>query len=102
METFTRKKPTDEMFSGKMDLRSWVNKNLHCSFLQVVDNKLMETVDDEHIHAEEQCVASILDLALDCSMDSPAERITMKEAVHRLEQIKLMFQMSTEAEVSKR
>ncbi|KAL8134116.1 hypothetical protein AgCh_009255 [Apium graveolens] len=102
METFTRKKPTDEMFSGKLNLRSWVNKNLRCSFLQVVDNKLMETVDDEHIHAEEQCVVSILDLALDCSRDSPAQRITMKETVHRLEQIKLMFQMSINAEVSKR
>ncbi|KAH9778840.1 hypothetical protein KPL71_007487 [Citrus sinensis] len=28
METFTRKKPTDEMFTGEMSLRRWVKESL--------------------------------------------------------------------------
>lgn len=99
MEAFTRKKPTDEMFSGKMNLRSWVNENLHGSFHQVVDNKLMARV-DEHTYAEEHCVTSVLDLALECSINSATERITMKQALHRLEKIRVMFQTSTYPEVS--
>ena len=75
-----------------MSLRSWVKKNVHCCLLEAVDSKLMETV-EEHKYAE-KCVTAILELALDCSVDSAAERITMKEAGHRLGKIRLMLQMT--------
>ncbi|KAM7519089.1 hypothetical protein LguiB_018051 [Lonicera macranthoides] len=41
METLTRKKPTDEMFSDEMTMRSWVYEASFCSIVQVVDANLI-------------------------------------------------------------
>ncbi|XP_059664307.1 receptor kinase-like protein Xa21 [Cornus florida] len=87
METFTRKKPTDEMFDGEMNLKRWVGDSLiHGSITEVVDSNLLG--EDEHDTEKEQCVSSILALAVDCSADLPWERISMKDVVVRLGKIK--------------
>ena len=90
MEIFTRKKPTDELFSSEMSLRSWVNEALHGSVLQVADINLLGSW-DENLSTKQLCLSSILGLALDCSKDSPTERITMEDVVVRLEKIKSML-----------
>ena len=57
MEAFTGKtgkKPTDGMLCGKMSLRSWVKKNVHCCLLEAVDSRLMERV-EEHKKCREMC-----------------------------------------------
>lgn len=95
METFTRKKPTDKMFSSDMSMRNWVNDALHGSLFQVVDTNLL-TGEEEHLPAKKQCMSSIFALALDCSTDSHVERISMDEVVVRLQKIKIMLQESTE------
>lgn len=91
MEVFTRKKPTNEMFSGEMSLKSWVSQLL-CSgsLLSAVDSNLLRN-EDENFAAKEQCVLSVLHLALDCSKDQPRERIDMEDAVARLEKVRTVF-----------
>ncbi|XP_059650564.1 probable LRR receptor-like serine/threonine-protein kinase At3g47570 [Cornus florida] len=89
METFTRKKPTEEMFAGEMSLKRWVNDALDSSIIAVVDSNLMGR--EEHFSVKEQYVSSILGLAMECSNDSPEERINMKEALVRLKKIKVSF-----------
>ncbi|KAK1371877.1 receptor kinase-like protein Xa21 [Heracleum sosnowskyi] len=93
METFTRKKPTDEMFSEEMSLRNWVNVALHDSIYDVVDKNLVAN-DSEHLPAKEQCVSSILSLALDCTTIYAAERPTIEDVVVRLQKIRAIFQES--------
>lgn len=62
METFTRKRPTDEMFFGEINLRSWVNEALHGSSIQVLDTNLIKK-DDVHssvIYTGSNCIDQVL------------------------------------------
>ncbi|KAA8535560.1 hypothetical protein F0562_030554 [Nyssa sinensis] len=65
METFTKRKPTEEMFTENSSLR-----------------------EDEMGGAEQICIASVIELALDCSRETPKERIKMQEVVVRLKKTK--------------
>ncbi|KAA8538578.1 hypothetical protein F0562_028228 [Nyssa sinensis] len=90
METFTRKKPTDELFSEEMSLKHWVNEALHGSIIEAVDTNLIGS-EDEHFYAKKLCLSSILGLAMDCSTDSPEERINMQDVLARLQKIKIAY-----------
>ncbi|KAK9056075.1 hypothetical protein SSX86_027162 [Deinandra increscens subsp. villosa] len=87
LETFTRKKPTDEMFCGELSLRSWVLEATHRSVFEVVDEDLI----NEHLYAKQESLASIFNLAMDCTSDSPSLRTNMKETVVMLRKIQKNF-----------
>ncbi|ONI10732.1 hypothetical protein PRUPE_4G064400 [Prunus persica] len=97
METFTRRKPTDEMFVGEMNLKQWIANSLllpDAKMDEVVDANLLgigtEQEDDDHVRKRD-CISSIMRLALACCAESPEERISMKEAVATLNKIKNKF-----------
>ncbi|WRX28489.1 Serine-threonine/tyrosine-protein kinase [Theobroma cacao] len=90
METFTRKKPTDEMFVEETSLKCWVEESLPYAVVHVVDTNLLNNGKSESLAANE-CVLSILQLALECSMELPEKRIDMKQVVARLKKIKVTF-----------
>ncbi|XP_038998618.1 probable LRR receptor-like serine/threonine-protein kinase At3g47570, partial [Hibiscus syriacus] len=95
METVTRKKPTDEMFTGERSLKSWVKESISSTLLnQVVDMNLLSTNGREH-SAANNCTLSILQVALECSAESPDERLNTKEIVTKLEKIKTKFLKNT-------
>ncbi|KAM7515069.1 hypothetical protein LguiA_004652 [Lonicera macranthoides] len=94
METFTRKKPTDEMFSDILTMRSWVYEASLGSIVQVVDANLIGK-EDESFLAKKECATSILHLALDCSRNIPTQRISMEDVVVRLNKIKITFLTNT-------
>ncbi|KAG7959954.1 hypothetical protein I3843_10G095500 [Carya illinoinensis] len=86
METFTRKKPTDDMFVGEMSLKRWVNEALPISTIDIVDASLLG---NERYHvALEECISSIMGLALDCCAELPKQRTNMKIALATLKKIK--------------
>ncbi|KAJ0052643.1 hypothetical protein Pint_02883 [Pistacia integerrima] len=89
METFTRKRPTDEIFDGETCLRSWIGESL-------LDNSIIEVVDRDLVSREEmdfssreECLLCILNLAMDCTADLPEKRIDMKNVVSRLVKIRV-------------
>lgn len=89
METFTKKKPTDEIFGDEMSLRSWVRHSLlHCSISEVTDPSLLEKEEKHFFATREQCVSLIFSLAMDCTVDLPEKRINMKNVVSRLIRIR--------------
>ncbi|CAI9755949.1 unnamed protein product [Fraxinus pennsylvanica] len=91
LEMYTMKKPTDEMFDEQMSLKSWVSQSLNENRItEVVDTNLLGR-EDENFSKTEQCVSSTLALAIECSIDSPTERINMREVVARLQKIKAVF-----------
>ena len=90
METFTRKKPTDESFVGEMSLKCWVKESLPSALTEVVDNNLLNNGERGYT-ARRDCALSILQLALECSEEVPNERIDMKEVVAMLKKIKIKF-----------
>ncbi|XP_071726554.1 uncharacterized protein [Rutidosis leptorrhynchoides] len=84
LETFTRKKPTDEMFCGELRLRSWVLEATQRSIFEVVDTNL---ISGNISTKEEESLASIFNLAMDCTSDLSSRRINMEETVVRLSKI---------------
>ncbi|XP_027161639.1 probable LRR receptor-like serine/threonine-protein kinase At3g47570 isoform X2 [Coffea eugenioides] len=86
METFTRVKPTDEMFSRDLILKSWVEDSLPDAF-QVIDANLIRQ-EDEHFTDKMKCVIFIMKLALNCCRESPGERMNMKDVLVELKKIK--------------
>ncbi|XP_052289843.1 probable LRR receptor-like serine/threonine-protein kinase At3g47570 isoform X5 [Citrus sinensis] len=87
METFTKKKPTDEIFVGELSLKRWVNDLLPTSLEEVVDKTLLSG-EEKHSLGKEQCLLSIFSLALECTMESPEKRINAKDIVTGLLKIK--------------
>ncbi|XP_059436696.1 probable LRR receptor-like serine/threonine-protein kinase At3g47570 [Corylus avellana] len=87
METFTRKKPTDDMFAGEMSLKRWVEDLLPLSEIEVVDANLGGTEG----HSAMDCISSIMRLALDCCAESPGQRIDMKNVSITLNKVKFKF-----------
>ncbi|KAK8706153.1 hypothetical protein V6N13_049728 [Hibiscus sabdariffa] len=85
-----RKKPTDEMFSEEMSLRSLVKETLPSMLNQAGDTNLLSTTERKHLAAN-KCALSILQVALECSVEIPCERLDMKEVVTNLEKIKVSF-----------
>ncbi|GAY68466.1 hypothetical protein CUMW_264350 [Citrus unshiu] len=87
METFTGKKPTDEIFNGEMTLKHWVNDWLPISTMEVVDANLLSQ-EDVHFVAKEQCVSFVFNLAMACIVESHEQRINAKEIVTKLLKIR--------------
>ena len=90
MEAFTKKKPTDDIFIGDMSLRRWVGESLNRSIMEVVDHDLL-LGEDVHFPAREQCLLSILSLAINCTIDLPENRINIKNVGTRLTKIRATF-----------
>ncbi|XP_006432819.2 putative receptor-like protein kinase At3g47110 [Citrus clementina] len=78
METFTGKKPTNEIFNGEMTLKHWVNDWLPISTMEVVGANLLSQ-EDIHFVAKEQCVSCVFNLAMECTVESPEQRINARE-----------------------
>ncbi|XP_022882507.1 probable LRR receptor-like serine/threonine-protein kinase At3g47570 [Olea europaea var. sylvestris] len=86
MEVFTRMKPSDEKFSGDLNLRSWINDSMPYAITGIIDSNLLGQ--EEHDTKKLRCLSSIMELALNCSMQSASERVNMKEVVTVLKNIK--------------
>ncbi|PIN07251.1 Serine/threonine protein kinase [Handroanthus impetiginosus] len=87
METFTRKRPTDDMFTGGLSLRGWIYDTYPHSLSHVLDATLLNTNKDKNV----ECISLIMKLALDCSSELPGERINIKDALTTLQKIKKQF-----------
>ncbi|XP_047262796.1 receptor kinase-like protein Xa21 isoform X1 [Capsicum annuum] len=80
METFTRKKPYDEMFQENLNMRIWVSNSLPVAPDDIIDDTLLEP-EDIDFEKKLHCVSSILELALNCTAESPNERPNMKDVL---------------------
>ncbi|KAK6934686.1 Serine-threonine/tyrosine-protein kinase, catalytic domain [Dillenia turbinata] len=70
METFTRKKPTDEMFDEGLSLKQWISESLSHEVTAIIDENLVRE-GAKHVAAKEQCIFCVMELALQCSTDTP-------------------------------
>ncbi|XP_027105494.1 uncharacterized protein [Coffea arabica] len=90
METFTRKRPTDEMFGEDCGLKDWVMDALQNSATHFIDSNLI-TLRDENSNKKVQCALSVMELALRCSAESPEQRLDARGALNELRKIKVVF-----------
>ncbi|XP_059668957.1 probable LRR receptor-like serine/threonine-protein kinase At3g47570 [Cornus florida] len=90
METFTRKKPTDDIFLGELSLKHWVRESFPSDILEVVDANLLRGA-EENFAAMKNCLSALLGLALERTADLPEERVNMNNVLARVKKIKIMF-----------
>jgi len=85
LEIFTCKSPTTKDFGDQITLHQYVEASFPYEIIKVVDPFLLQQNEDglgeTRIH---DTLASIMVIALTCSMNSPNERIQMKEVVKQL------------------
>ncbi|XP_022882522.1 probable LRR receptor-like serine/threonine-protein kinase At3g47570 isoform X3 [Olea europaea var. sylvestris] len=91
MEVFTRMKPSDEKFSGDFILRSWINDSMPDAITQIIDSNLLGP--GELNTKKLKCLSSVMELALNCTMESASERMNIKEVVVALKNFR--FQLLT-------
>ncbi|KAK6134393.1 hypothetical protein DH2020_031859 [Rehmannia glutinosa] len=90
METFTRKKPTDEMFLGELTMTKWVSNSFPSALMQIVDTELLNT-NEEYSRGDHdrRCLESIMRLAIHCTSDFPEERPKMEDVLVMLKKINI-------------
>lgn len=100
LEMFTGKRPTDSMFENGLTLHSFANTAL---FDEVVDPMLLPSSSRERQEAEEgvlinpgdssikqmqECLISIIQIGVACSVESPRERMDIGDVVKELQLIR--------------
>jgi serine/threonine protein kinase len=88
LEVFTRKKPTDPMFIGELNLRQWISQAFPDELWKVTDNSLLQMNNGIDFSILNTWLASIIDLGLLCSNVAPDERIPMTDVVANLNKMK--------------
>ena len=112
LEMFLGKRPTDDMFKNGLNLHNFAKMALLEKLVQIVHpillprevdealtatvvakdyyngNEIQEDEMDPNVH---KCLVSILEIGLACSMQSPKDRMKMKEVTKELHLIKSDF-----------
>ncbi|XP_020187084.1 uncharacterized protein [Aegilops tauschii subsp. strangulata] len=113
LEVFTGKRPTNPNFIGESSLRQWVSQAFPARLVNVVDEKLLQ---GEEITRYGPCgfhhqrntselassstawnidfLVSTFELGLECSSDSPDQRMSMSDVVVRLKNMKKDYSAS--------
>ena len=91
METFTRKKPTDKMFDDRLSSQYWIKDALPHSVTEIADTNLMG---EENLSAKKECILSILQVAVDCTVEMPENRLDIANVLGALKNIKTKFEKS--------
>ncbi|KAL2229054.1 UNVERIFIED_CONTAM: Receptor kinase-like protein Xa21 [Sesamum indicum] len=88
MEVFTRMKPSSETFAGDLSLRGWVKSSIPNAIARIIDPGLLRSEEKIVVDKTLECLSSIMELALKCSMESPGDRISMEDVVEALKKIR--------------
>ncbi|PQM41684.1 LRR receptor-like serine/threonine-protein kinase FLS2 [Prunus yedoensis var. nudiflora] len=92
LEIIARKKPTDEMFSGELTLREWINASLADDVLEVVDVGLLSVEEGRDVKVTRDVILSIIEIGMRCCEEVPEERLEIKDVVPKLMKIKLALE----------
>ncbi|KAM3394023.1 receptor kinase-like protein Xa21 [Capsicum galapagoense] len=88
LETFTRRKPNE--FEGDLSLKQWVSFSLPDAVMDIVDANLV-TATGKGLQKELDVMASIMKVALDCCVESPARRTNIKDVAGMLQKITIQL-----------
>ncbi|KAK2969232.1 hypothetical protein RJ640_003466 [Escallonia rubra] len=88
LKNFTKKKPTDDIFTGELSLRQWVSSSLPHRIMEVVDKGLTRKEDGEDMITTKGTILALMELGLECSKGLPEERSNIKEVVIKLSKIR--------------
>ncbi|KAF8041062.1 hypothetical protein BT93_B3091 [Corymbia citriodora subsp. variegata] len=93
LEMFTGKRPTEEAFGHNFNLHSFVQMALQDQVMEIVDLSLWSEAGDQQQHIKiRDCMISIFEVGVACSMETPTNRMDMTEAIKRLYSIKANYE----------
>ncbi|KAH9330840.1 hypothetical protein KI387_002948, partial [Taxus chinensis] len=96
LEMVTRKRPSDDMFVGDMNLPKWVRSAFPERIADIVDTQLLRDVNVDNME-ENKCLLSFINIGLICSSESERERPSMRNVARGLESMKASFMESETA-----
>ena len=113
---FTGRRPTNEMFKDGLNLYDFVKEAIPTRLLQIIDPSLLPRagaveaaiepdngngiVEEEEINNEnhrqltpkmQNCLVSVLQIGLACSVESPHDRMNMMDVTRKLHLVKADF-----------
>uniref|UniRef100_A0A7N0SV67 non-specific serine/threonine protein kinase n=1 Tax=Kalanchoe fedtschenkoi TaxID=63787 RepID=A0A7N0SV67_KALFE len=101
LEMVTRRRPTDEIFNGDTSLHSLCRSSaVNSNIIDVIDSHLLNAAEsdnygtnqeDVHVKKVHDCCAAVIEVGVACSVDSPNERMDIREACKVLHNIKIKF-----------
>ncbi|XP_059064897.1 putative leucine-rich repeat receptor-like serine/threonine-protein kinase At2g24130 [Cryptomeria japonica] len=89
LEMVTRKRPSDDMFVGDMNLQNWVRSAFPNRLADIVDSGLFRDVNENM--EDSRCLLSFIHVGFLCSNESPRERPSMRDVAKILENLKTTF-----------
>ncbi|KAJ4723385.1 putative Receptor-kinase [Melia azedarach] len=101
LEIVTRRKPTDPMFEGDLNLHNFARTALPDRIMDIVDPALLN--DDEEVsttnHRLRQtrnnnimgCLISLVRIGVACSMESPQDRMNVTDALYELQSVRKLL-----------
>ncbi|TVU23379.1 hypothetical protein EJB05_25740, partial [Eragrostis curvula] len=95
LEVFTRRRPTDAMFTGELNIRQWVHQVFPTELPSILDDQLLQ--DAASIHDLNELLPPIFELGLVCASDSPDQRMSMRDVTVALRKIKTGYTKSASA-----
>ncbi|PPR96865.1 hypothetical protein GOBAR_AA23806 [Gossypium barbadense] len=91
LEMVTRKRPTDDMFVGGLNLQKWVKNHYHGRLEKVVDSCLVSDSRDQSAEVKrmwEVAIEELIELGILCTQETPSNRPTMLDAADDLDRLK--------------
>ncbi|CAL5429437.1 unnamed protein product [Camellia sinensis] len=104
LEMFTGKRPTNNMFTGNVNLHGYVKMCLPQQVMQIVDPQIILEMEEEpskpsrskqcsttNISKLETCLVPVFQIGVSCSVEMPNERMSVKEVIKELHKIRNVF-----------
>ncbi|XP_058109175.1 probable LRR receptor-like serine/threonine-protein kinase At3g47570 [Magnolia sinica] len=112
LEMFTGKRPTEDMFKDGLSIHEFVKMALPNQVLEIVDPLLLKGQKEEQVQDQEieeeiafnhinngeiktgsvlECLVSVFGIGVACSLESPRDRMQMKDVVKKMLVIRDMF-----------
>ena len=79
------------MFDERLSLQYWIKDALLHSVTEIADTNLLG---EENLSAKKECILSILQVAVDCTVKFPGSRLDITNVLGALQTIKTKFQKS--------
>ena len=90
LEMFTGRRPTNSEFQDGHTLHNYVKMSLPGRFMEVIDQSLL-IKSNESGKLIRECITAVLEICIICSMESPKDRMKIREAANELRSIKNLF-----------
>ena len=90
LEMFTGKRPTDNLFKDGMSLHSFVMRALPDQVLEIVDPRIL--LEHEPRNRIKDVEVSVLRIGVACSMESPRDRMQIRDVILQLSKIKGFYE----------